>query len=56
MAKEMEEQFNNELQARVSESKEIIKSKITSFLAEYWKGFRRGNLEDFKKSPIILIF
>lgn len=55
MAKEMEEQFNNELQDRVSESKQIVKSKITSFLAEYWKGYRRGTVEDFTKSPVTAV-
>jgi 2-oxoglutarate dehydrogenase E1 component len=51
LAKSMEKQFNDELQARMSESKEIKKSTITSFLAEYWDGYRRGTKEDFITSP-----
>ena len=51
LAKSMEKQFNDELQERMSESKEIQKSTITSFLDEYWNGFRRGTTEDFISSP-----
>ncbi len=51
LAKGMEKQFNDELQARMGESKEIQKSTITSFLEEYWKGFRRGTKDDFIQSP-----
>ena len=49
LAKEMEQSFNDELQSRMTESKEIEKSTITSFLEEYWKGFEHGTGEDILK-------
>lgn len=49
MAKGMEKQFNDELQSRMGESKEIQKSTITSFLEEYWEGYKRGKQEDILK-------
>lgn len=51
MAKKMEKEFQDELQARILESKEIQKATVTSFLEEYWKDFRHGNEKDFEKSP-----
>lgn len=51
MAKEMEQQFQNELNERLTEAKEIQKSKITSFLEDYWKGFRKSTDADFELSP-----
>jgi len=51
MAKEMEQKFQDELNARLAEAKEIEKSKITSFLKDYWEGFRKSTDEDFVKSP-----
>ena len=51
LAKSMEKEFQDELQARILESKEIKKSKVTSFLEEYWKDFRHGTAADFEKSP-----
>ena len=51
MAKSMEKEFQDELQARILESKEITKSTVTSFLEEYWKDFRYGTAKDFEVSP-----
>lgn len=51
MAKKMEKEFQDLLQARILESKEITKAKITSFLEEYWGDYRYGTTEDFEKSP-----
>jgi len=51
MAKSMEKEFQDELQSRILESKEIKKSKVTSFLEEYWEDFRYGTALDFEKSP-----
>lgn len=52
MAKKMEKEFQDELQARILESKEIQKATVTSFLEEYWKDFRHGTDADFEKSPV----
>lgn len=51
MAKAMEQEFQDELQARILESKEIEKATVTSFLESYWKDFRTGTKADFEKSP-----
>ncbi|MDC1188221.1 2-oxoglutarate dehydrogenase E1 component [Flavobacteriales bacterium] len=51
MAKEMEKEFQDELQARILESKQITKATVTSFLKEYWEDYRYGTDEDFIKSP-----
>ena len=51
LAKSMEKEFQDELQARILESKEIEKSKVTSFLESYWKDFRHGTAADFDQSP-----
>jgi len=51
MAKGMEKEFQDELQARILESKQITKATVTSFLKEYWKDYRYGTKEDFVKSP-----
>ncbi len=51
MAKKMEKEFQDELQARILESKEIKKAKVTSFLEDYWKDFRSATEADFEKSP-----
>lgn len=51
MAKKMEKEFQDELQARILESKEIKKATVTSFLEEYWKGYRTATEVDFEKSP-----
>ena len=51
MAKDMEKKFQDELNDRLAEAKEIEKSKITSFLKDYWEGFRKSTDEDFLQSP-----
>jgi 2-oxoglutarate dehydrogenase E1 component len=51
MAKKMEKEFQEELQARILESKEIQKATVTSFLEDYWKDYRYGTEKDFEKSP-----
>ncbi|MCB9171161.1 MAG: 2-oxoglutarate dehydrogenase E1 component [Flavobacteriales bacterium] len=51
LAKEMEKQFQDMLQERLDESKQIDKSTITPFLADRWKGFHRPAKEVFDKSP-----
>lgn len=51
MAKGMEKEFQDELQARILESKQITKATVTSFLKEYWEDYRYGTAEDFIKSP-----
>jgi 2-oxoglutarate dehydrogenase E1 component len=51
MAKKMEKEFQDELQARILESKEIQKATVTSFLEDYWKDYRYGTEKDFEKSP-----
>ena len=51
LAKEMEQQFQDMLQERLNDSKQIGKSVITPFLAERWKGFNRPDGEVFDKSP-----
>lgn len=51
MAKKMEKEFQDELQARILESKQITKATVTSFLEDYWKDFRYGTEADFEQSP-----
>lgn len=51
MAKGMEQQFQDELQSRIAEAKEIEKARVTSFLADYWDGFRMATPDDFESSP-----
>ena len=47
LVKEMEKEFNEELQARLNASKEKNKTYITQFLQENWKGISKGFEEDF---------
>ncbi len=51
MAQEMEESFNNLLQERLTESKELPKAVITSFLADRWMGHVRATRESMQQSP-----
>lgn len=51
LAKEMEKQFSEMLDQRLSEAKEIEKATVTNFLADRWEGYNRVHLEAFKKSP-----
>ena len=50
LVKEMEKEFNEELQARLNASKENEKTFITQFLQENWKGIDKGFEEDFEKT------
>lgn len=49
--KDMEKVFDDMLQERLEEAKQIEKAKISDFLAELWEGFRPATLEDFDQSP-----
>jgi 2-oxoglutarate dehydrogenase E1 component len=51
LAGEMEARFNDLLQERLTESKELPKAVITSFLADRWEGYRRATDEDLAVSP-----
>ena len=51
LAKEMEQQYQDMLQARLDEAKQIEKSKITPFLAHRWNGFERPDSSAFDQSP-----
>ena len=51
MAKEMEQQFQDELQERIAEAKQIQRARVTSFLEDYWEGFRHATPTDFVESP-----
>lgn len=48
LVKEMEKEFNEELQARLNASKEKNKTYITQFLQENWKGIDKGFEDDFE--------
>ena len=48
----MEDDFDAMLQDRLVEAKQIEKAKVTDFLEEKWKDFRKANLTDFHQSPI----
>ena len=50
--KSMEDDFDAMLQDRLVEAKQIEKAKVTDFLEEKWKDFRKANLTDFDQSPI----
>jgi len=51
MAQEMERSFTEMLDARLTEAKQVRVGKITNFLEERWKGFKRADEKDFAKSP-----
>lgn len=50
-AAEMKKTFNDMLQERLTDSKEIDKAHISNFLEEKWEGIRSSTLEDFESSP-----
>ena len=52
MAQEMERAFTEMLDARLTEAKQVRVGKITNFMDERWKGFKRADAKDFAKSPI----
>ena len=47
---EMEKEFDDMLQERLAEAKQIEKAKITNFLEDVWRDFRKSKKEDFVKS------
>ena len=49
--KAMENDFDAMLQDRLVEAKQIEKAKVTDFLEDKWKDFRKGKSEDFISSP-----
>jgi 2-oxoglutarate dehydrogenase E1 component len=49
--KKIEDEFKSNLQERLDESKQIRKTKVTSFLEGVWKGQRLAEDKDFEKSP-----
>lgn len=50
-AAEIQQEFQDVLQARLDESKKIKNATVTQFLADTWKGYRFGKKEDFISSP-----
>ena len=48
---EMEKEFDDMLQDRLDDAKEIEKAKITNFLEDVWTDYRKSDHEDFFKSP-----
>jgi len=51
MAQEMERAFSEMLDARLTEAKQVRVGKITNFMEERWKGFKRADAADFARSP-----
>ena len=49
---QMEKEFDDMLQERLDDAKQIEKAKITNFLEDVWSKFRKSNIEDFKSSPV----
>ena len=47
---DMEKAFDDMLQDRLDEAKQIEKAKITNFLEDVWKDYRKSKEEDFRKS------
>ncbi len=47
--------FDDMLQERLAEAKQIKKAKVTDFLEEEWKGFRHGTHKDFETSPVTAV-
>jgi len=50
-AKQIENDFRVLLNERLNESKQIKKTKVTSFLEGQWKGVKMASDADFEKSP-----
>ena len=50
ITKELEQDFQNLLQDRFDEAKEIERAKITPFLKEEWKDINRNFEENFEGS------
>ena len=47
----MEKEFDDMLQERLNDAKQIEKAKITNFLEDVWSDYRKSNSEDFQTSP-----
>ena len=48
---QMEKEFDDMLQERLNDAKQIEKAKITNFLEEVWTDFRKSKSNDFENSP-----
>lgn len=48
---QMEKTFDDMLQERLEDAKQIEKAVISDFLQEEWSAYRHGNEDDFLKSP-----
>ena len=48
---QMEKEFDDMLQERLNDAKQIEKAKITNFLEEVWTDFRKSSPNDFQNSP-----
>lgn len=51
LAEEMERNFTAMLDERLNEAKQQRVGKITNFMAERWKGFRRATVQDMMDAP-----
>ena len=47
----MEKEFDDMLQERLNDAKQIEKAKITNFLEDVWSDYRKSNSKDFENSP-----
>jgi len=47
--------FDDMLQERLAEAKQIKKAHVTDFLEEEWKGFKHGTHKDFETSPVTAV-
>ncbi len=47
----MEKEFDDMLQERLNDAKQIEKAKITNFLEDVWSDYRKCNSKDFQTSP-----
>lgn len=50
-AERMEQVFNDRLQERLNESKELPKAVVTSFMADRWMGYERATEKSLLSSP-----
>jgi len=49
---QMEKEFDDMLQERLNDAKQIEKAKITNFLEDVWIDFRKSSPKDFENSPL----
>ena len=49
---QIEKEFDDMLQERLNDAKQIEKAKITNFLEDVWIGFRKSSPKDFENSPL----